>query len=82
VGNRVRDAKINGEPIEPARHYTLAVPDYVLKGGDSYSMLTHQRVLVGPEAGNLVVNVLEKYVAAKGTVAPAVEDRIKISGGR
>jgi 5'-nucleotidase len=82
VGSRVRDVKINGEPIEPARHYTLAVPDYMLKGGDSYSMLMHQRVLVGPEAGNLVVNVLERYVAARRTVAPAVEDRIRIIDGR
>ncbi len=78
VGSRVRDARINGEPIEPARHYTLAVPDYVLKGGDDYAMLMHQRVLVGPEAGNLVVNVLEKYVAAKRIVAPVVENRIRV----
>jgi 2',3'-cyclic-nucleotide 2'-phosphodiesterase (5'-nucleotidase family) len=82
VGNRVRDAAINGQPIEPARHYTLAVPDFVLKGGDNYSMLTHQRVLVGPEAGNLLVNVLEKFVAAQRTVAPKIEGRIRIVGNR
>jgi 5'-nucleotidase len=82
VGNRVRDVKINGEPIEAARHYTVAVPDYILKGGDSYSMLARQRVLVGPEAGNLLVNVVEKYLAAQRTVAPAVEGRIKVLDDR
>jgi 5'-nucleotidase len=82
VGHRVRDVRINGEPIEAARHYTVAVPDYILKGGDSYSMLARQRVLVGPEAGNLLVNVVEKYVAAQRTVAPAVEGRIKVLDDR
>jgi 5'-nucleotidase / UDP-sugar diphosphatase len=82
VGNRVREVKINGETVEPTRHYTLAVPDYILKGGDSYSMLARQRVLVGPEAGNLLVNVLEKYLSAQRTVTPAVEGRITVIGDR
>jgi hypothetical protein len=35
-----------------------------------------QRVLVGPEAGNLVVEALAKYVAARREIAPQIDGRI------
>jgi 5'-nucleotidase len=75
---RVRDVKVNGQPLDPARHYTLALPDYVLKGGDNYSMFARQRVLVDPESGDLLVTALERYVASHRPVAPMVEGRIII----
>lgn len=81
-GNRVRDARINGRPIEAAGRYTLALPDFVLKGGDAYSMFAGQPVLVGPENGDTVVNALEKYVAEKRTISPAIERRSIVIGGR
>jgi 5'-nucleotidase len=69
---------VNGQPLDLDRTYTLALPDYVLKGGDNYAMFANARVLVGSESGNLVVAALEKYVAAKRTVAPGIEGRITI----
>jgi 5'-nucleotidase/UDP-sugar diphosphatase len=77
-GNRVTGVMVNGQPLDPDRTYTLALPDYVLKGGDNYAMFANARVLVGSESGNLVVAALEKYVAAKRTVAPGIDGRITI----
>lgn len=78
AATRVRDVRVNGAPLDPAKTYTLAIPDFVLKGGDNYTMFAGQRVLVGPEAGDLLVTALEKYIAAHGQIAPQVDGRIKV----
>jgi 2',3'-cyclic-nucleotide 2'-phosphodiesterase (5'-nucleotidase family) len=75
-GNRVTGVVVNGQPLEPDKTYTVALPDYVLKGGDNYTMFRNARVLVGPESGNLIVAALARYIAAKGTVSPGIEGRI------
>jgi 5'-nucleotidase len=79
VGDRVRDVKVLGQPLDPDKIYTVALPDYVLLGGDGYTMFADQRVLTDPESGTLMVAALEKYVAARSEVSPMVEGRITIS---
>ena len=79
AGRRVRDVRVQGNPIDAARAYTLAIPDFVLLGGDGYGMFKDARVMVGPESGDRMVTALEKYVAKGGEVAPQVEGRIVIS---
>jgi len=77
-GNRVSDVRVNGEPLDLNRTYTVALPDFVQKGGDNYSMFAGQKVLVDAQSGDLVVTALEKYIAAKRDVAPMIEGRITI----
>jgi len=77
-GSRVRDVRVNGAPLDPARTYRLAIPDYLLKGGDDYSMFATARVLVSPEDGDSMLAVLERYVAEKKTIAPVTDGRIMI----
>lgn len=77
--SRVSDVRIGGAALDLDKTYTVAITDYMLKGGDGYTMFGGQRVLVGPEAGDLIVAALEKYVAARQEVAPAVEGRIAIA---
>jgi hypothetical protein len=36
------------------------------------------QVLVTPEAGNLIVGALERYVTARREIAPRVEGRISV----
>jgi 5'-nucleotidase len=78
AGHRVSRVTVNGAPLDPNRTYRLAVPDFVMKGGDAYGMFVGQRVLVGPEAGDLIANALEKYVAERRDISPTVEGRIVI----
>jgi 5'-nucleotidase / UDP-sugar diphosphatase len=73
---RVSNVKINGQPLDPNKTYTLAIPDFVLKGGDNYTMFSGQKVLVAPETGNLLVTALEKYIAAKGEITQQIDGRI------
>src|SRR5262249_15957077 len=65
AGDRVTDLGVAGQPLDPNRIYTVAIPDFLLKGGDGYTMLTGQRVLISAEAGELMVSALEQYVADK-----------------
>ena len=78
AGDRVRDVRVNGEPLDPGRTYTVAVPDFILKGGDGYTMFAGQRVLVGPEAGNLITSAIEKHVAARKEIAQQIDGRITL----
>ena len=78
-GKRVRDVLVEGKPIDPsAALATLAIPDYVLKGGDGYAMFAGQKVLIAPEVGDLISDALMKAVAEKKIIAPSIEGRIVI----
>lgn len=78
AGQRVSDVRIGGRPLDPDKTYTVAIVNYMLTGGDGYDMFRNQTVLVGPEAGDLVVGALEKYLAARKDVAPAIDNRTTI----
>ena len=78
AGSRVRDVHVNGQPLDLAKKYRVAIADFMLTGGDEYSMFANQTVLVGPQSGGLLVTALEKYIAAKGTVSPAIDGRITV----
>ncbi len=76
---RVTDVRVNGAPLDLDRTYTVALPDFVMNGGDGYAMFRGQPVLVDAQSGDLVVTALEKYIAARGTVSPAVDHRVTIA---
>ena len=78
AGDRVTDVRVNGQPLDPARTYTLAIPDFIFNGGDGYTMFAGQRVLIDPASGATVLSALETYVAAKKEIAPEVDGRIAI----
>jgi 2',3'-cyclic-nucleotide 2'-phosphodiesterase (5'-nucleotidase family) len=78
VGSRVRDVKVNGQPLDVEKTYTVAIPDFLLKRGDDYAMFAGQPLRVSPEAGNMISTALEKYVASLREVAPAIEGRITL----
>jgi 2',3'-cyclic-nucleotide 2'-phosphodiesterase (5'-nucleotidase family) len=78
AGDRVRDVEAAGQPLDLARTYTVAIPDYILNGGDGYGMFEGLRTITPPEAGTLMVTALEKYVGARRRVAPETEGRITI----
>jgi 5'-nucleotidase / UDP-sugar diphosphatase len=78
VGRRVRDVKVGSQPLDLTKTYTMALPDYVLKGGDEYTMFSRLKVIVSPETGPTIVSAVEKYLVAHKPIAPKVEGRIVI----
>lgn len=75
---RVRDVTVNGQPLDPGKTYSVAIPDFIFRKGDDYNMFAGQPVRVAPEAGTMISDALARYVAAKREIAPAVEGRITI----
>jgi len=78
AGDRVTEVRVGGQPLDPNKTYSLAIPDFILKGGDGYTMFADQRVLTPPESGNLLVSALENDVASKKAIAPEIDGRISI----
>ncbi len=79
AGDRVRDLKVGDAPLDPEKNYTFAVGDYMLRGGDGYSMLGDAKVILNPESGNTIPDILESYIRKRGEIAPEVEGRIRIA---
>ncbi len=77
-GNRVRNVRVGGRGLDSSAMYTLAIPDYLLNGGDGYTMFGSQQVLIGPESGDSIATALEAYVAGRREVNPSIEGRITV----
>jgi len=64
AGARILSVSVEGNPMEPARRYRVAVPDFVARGGDGYSALAASRTLVSGEEGpglmEIVADALER----------------------
>jgi 2',3'-cyclic-nucleotide 2'-phosphodiesterase (5'-nucleotidase family) len=75
-GNRVLDVLIGGKPLDPSASYKLATNEYMMVGGDGYASLKRGRPLIDASGGALMAGIVIDYIAARGTVSPAVEGRI------
>jgi len=64
--------------LDPGKRYVVAIPDYIFKGGDAYAMFPAGEVLITPEAGNLIVTAIAKYLSEKKEISPVVEGRIRV----
>jgi 5'-nucleotidase len=76
-GSRVRQIDVAGEPLDPERLYRVALPSFVLLGGDGYAVFEGVRVIIGPETGPTVPSVVERYIKGR-TLSPVTEGRITI----
>lgn len=59
-GKRMLDFTINGQPIDPRGTYRIATIDYLVKGGDYMTPLTHGRIVA--ESKEPVYTELLKYL--------------------
>jgi 5'-nucleotidase len=56
----VTNVKVNGKNLDSKSKYTLAVSNYILNGGDGYEMLKEAKIIVGEDAGPMLVEELQK----------------------
>ncbi len=76
---RLGDVRVGGAPIDPDKSYTLALPDYLIEGGDGYTMFAGVTPLVSHDTGRPLVSALESFITARGEIAPATDRRITIT---
>lgn len=74
----MREVRVNGRPLDPNATYTVALPDFMLNGGDGYTMFANQPVLLTTETGASIASALERFIVSQGEVTPAVDGRIAI----
>lgn len=76
AGSRLVSLTVGGRPLEPQTRYTLATFDFILGGGDGYTMLKEGKVLVKAENGPMDSDVLIDRLKA-GPIAPVLDGRIQ-----
>ncbi|HET7342519.1 MAG TPA: bifunctional UDP-sugar hydrolase/5'-nucleotidase [Methylomirabilota bacterium] len=76
-GRRIVALTVGDAPLDPQRHYTVAVVDYVALGGDEITALRDAKVLTDRASGPLAVDVVMQAIAARGTISPAVDGRLR-----
>jgi 5'-nucleotidase len=76
AGQRVLRVLVGGEPLDPARRYSVAANNYTAQGGDGYAMLATAKPLVFPEDGPGLAETLLEALEREGSIAPATEGRI------
>lgn len=79
AGERVTKIVFNGSELDKEKFYKVATNDYLYNGGDNYEEFKNCKLLY---KGELLKNVLAKYIKEKGTLNPKLEGRIKVENER
>jgi 5'-nucleotidase/UDP-sugar diphosphatase len=75
----LKDLTINGEPVDPEKTYRFCTNDYLLGGGDGYTVLTRSE---DPFNTSLLLSyVVIEYIKNQGAVSPVTDGRITVIGG-
>lgn len=77
AGSRVVEVTRDGSALDPAATFTLAVNNYLARGGDGYDVFTDKRRIVDENAGVLMTVQMFEYISSRGSVSPMVEGRLK-----
>ena len=77
VDRRVLAVEIGGVPLDPAKTYTVAVVDWIARGGDGVTALADGRILVDAADGPMISDVLLEAITARGVISPVVDGRLR-----
>lgn len=76
VGSRLVSVSVNGKPIKDDKLYLTATVDFMVNGGDGFSMLSDGKVIQGKKASMITWEIVREYIQNKGVVNPKIEGRI------
>lgn len=77
VGERISDLRVNGEAVDPARPYRVAVNKFLADGGDGFDAFRTRTETV--HAG-CDLDAFTTYLGAHSPVTPPTTDRITVLG--
>jgi 2',3'-cyclic-nucleotide 2'-phosphodiesterase (5'-nucleotidase family) len=77
AGRRLLEATVAGQPLDDARAYRIAMPDYLAYGGDGQNVFAEATVLVDRSGALPVASLLEEYLKAGAPVDLGPGPRIK-----
>ncbi|WP_322513700.1 5'-nucleotidase C-terminal domain-containing protein [Chloroflexus sp.] len=76
ASGRVTSVTVGGAPIDQNASYVVVTNNFMLTGGDGYSVFTRGRNQV--DTGFILADVVEEYIAANSPVNPPVDGRIAV----
>ena len=75
AGSRVVKITVGGQPLDPARQYTVATNSFVGGGGDGYTVFAQAMDYLDTQFVD--ADVLSEYIRRASTVSPQPEGRIR-----
>jgi len=79
---RILQVEVGNEPLDVNRVYSVALPDYILRGGDGFKFEKDIKVLVSENAAPKDIEVLIKYLKDRENIQPSLERRITVAEGK
>jgi 5'-nucleotidase / UDP-sugar diphosphatase len=79
AGQRVVSVAVGGRALEDETIYSVAVPSYLVRGGDGYTAFGRGKILISESSGPQVAQIVMDAIVARRAIAPAVDGRIATS---
>ncbi len=76
AGQRLVSTTVGSRPLEDDAVYTVAVPSYLVRGGDGYTAFARAKVVIDETSGPQVAQTILDGIVARGTITPATDGRI------
>jgi 5'-nucleotidase/UDP-sugar diphosphatase len=77
----IRDLTIGGQRVDPTKTYRFCTNDYILGGGDGYTVLKENAVEPFNVSLLLSYVVIEYIKAQQGPIRPVTDGRLRVIGG-
>ncbi|MGE3830149.1 MAG: bifunctional UDP-sugar hydrolase/5'-nucleotidase [Parvibaculaceae bacterium] len=74
--SRVVSVSVNGKPLDMDATYTLATNDFMMAGGDGYTMFMAAKPLFTARDAKLMANDVMAYIVKRKEISPTIEGRI------
>jgi 2',3'-cyclic-nucleotide 2'-phosphodiesterase (5'-nucleotidase family) len=75
-GQRIVSISVGGRPLDDEAPYSVAVPSYLVRGGDGYTAFARGTVLIDESSGPQVAQIVMDAIVTRGTITPVTDGRI------
>ncbi|MEW5818906.1 MAG: 5'-nucleotidase C-terminal domain-containing protein, partial [Cyanobacteriota bacterium] len=78
-GDRVINIKVNGKPLNYKKDYRVAIPDFMVDGGDGFITFLNAKDIVYTDV--FLTDVVKEYISKHSPLNIKPDGRIKVEGG-
>ncbi len=75
-GERIVSIMVGGAPLDHKAYYSIAAPDFFLRGGDGYTQFTKEALRTRVEDAQLIANDVMMYARRFGEIRAKPEGRM------
>ncbi|MBM3207840.1 MAG: bifunctional metallophosphatase/5'-nucleotidase [Chlamydiae bacterium] len=76
VGERIKSVIVGDQPLDLDKIYKVATVDYMLNGGDGYSMFKSGKILIAPQKQITTISSVADYLRERRELTNQLENRI------